>query len=48
MMSDENMSSERQTFYTLEELLAQCKPEPGCCEEDREWLDAKPVGRELI
>jgi antitoxin ChpS len=33
--------------YTLEELLSQCT-EADIAEEDREWLNAKPVGRELI
>jgi antitoxin ChpS len=33
--------------YTLEELLSQCT-DADFSEEDREWLDAKPVGRELI
>jgi antitoxin ChpS len=34
--------------YTLEELLAQCNPRAPRSKEDREWLDSKPVGRELI
>ena len=34
--------------YTLEELLAQCDPVAELTGEDREWLDAKPVGREVI
>ncbi|MDQ2945223.1 MAG: antitoxin [Acidobacteriota bacterium] len=34
--------------YTLEELLAQCNPKAPRSKEDREWLDSKPVGRELI
>jgi antitoxin ChpS len=33
--------------YTLEELLSKCL-DADIAEEDREWLDAKPVGRELI
>ena len=33
--------------YTLEELLSQCTA-ADFSEEDREWLNAKPVGRELI
>ncbi len=33
--------------YTLEELLSQCT-DADFSAEDREWLDAKPVGRELI
>ncbi|MDE0421681.1 MAG: antitoxin [Gammaproteobacteria bacterium] len=32
--------------YTLDELLAQCDAEPD--DEDRMWLDAKPVGTELL
>jgi antitoxin ChpS len=34
--------------YTLEELLAQCNPKAARSKEDREWLDSKPVGGELI
>ncbi|MBB4142837.1 AbrB/MazE/SpoVT family DNA-binding domain-containing protein [Rhizobium rhizoryzae] len=34
--------------YTLEELLAQCDPEAAPPAEDREWLDAEPVGNELL
>jgi antitoxin ChpS len=34
--------------YTLSELLAECDPKARRTKEDREWLDAKPVGRELI
>jgi antitoxin ChpS len=42
--------------YTLDELLAQCNPKvPGSKQSSkqgskrkREWLDGKPVGRELI
>jgi antitoxin ChpS len=34
--------------YTLEELLAQCNPKAPRNKEDREWLDSKPVGGELI
>ncbi len=34
--------------YTLEELLAQCNPKAPRGKEDREWLDSKPVGGELI
>jgi antitoxin ChpS len=33
--------------YTLDELLAQCDPSAELTAEDREWLDAKPVGNEL-
>jgi antitoxin ChpS len=34
--------------YTLDELLAQCNPRAPRSKEDREWLDNKPVGAELI
>jgi antitoxin ChpS len=34
--------------YTLGELLAQCDPSAGMNTEDREWLDAEPVGDELL
>ncbi|GAA5105581.1 AbrB/MazE/SpoVT family DNA-binding domain-containing protein [Bartonella jaculi] len=39
-----------QTFpsYTLGELLAQCNSSDDLADEDMEWLDAKPVGRELL
>jgi antitoxin ChpS len=34
--------------YTLDELLAQCDASAEVSVEDREWLDARPVGRELL
>jgi antitoxin ChpS len=34
--------------YTLGELLAQCDASAELTTEDRDWLDAKPVGRELL
>jgi antitoxin ChpS len=34
--------------YTLDELLAQCDPSADLTAEDREWLDAPAVGRELL
>jgi antitoxin ChpS len=34
--------------YTLDELLAQCDPKAPRSKQEREWLDSKPVGRELI
>jgi antitoxin ChpS len=33
--------------YTLEELLAQCNAAEISSDENREWLDLKPLGREL-
>jgi antitoxin ChpS len=38
----------RRPRYTLDELLKQCNPKAARVKEDREWLEAKPVGRELI
>ena len=34
--------------YTLDELLAQCDPKAPRSKEEREWLDDKPVGGELL
>ena len=34
--------------YTLDELLARCDSKCRRTKEEREWLDNKPVGRELI
>ena len=39
---------QRRPRYTLEELLAQCDLSADLTQEDREWLDAKPVGSELL
>jgi hypothetical protein len=37
-----------QPRYTLAELMAQCDLDQPMTDEDREWLDAPPVGREGI
>ena len=34
--------------YTLDELLAQCDEPAGPLAGDRDWIDAKPVGNELL
>jgi len=34
--------------YTLDELLAQCDASAELTAQEREWLDAPAVGRELI
>jgi antitoxin ChpS len=34
--------------YTLAELLAECDASAELTSEDREWLDARPVGDELF
>jgi antitoxin ChpS len=42
------VAPQKRKRYTLEELLAQCDPKAPISEEDREWFDSKPVGREII
>lgn len=39
---------QRTRHYKLEDLLAQCDPQAELTAEDHEWLDAKPVGNELL
>jgi antitoxin ChpS len=39
---------QRRRRYTLDELLAQCDHAAEPAQEDREWLDVRPVGRELL
>jgi antitoxin ChpS len=39
---------ENRPRYTLDQLLAQCHPRARRSKEDQEWLDAPPVGRELL
>ena len=34
--------------YSLNELLAQCDESAALSTEDRDWLDAEPVGNELL
>lgn len=34
--------------YTLDELLAQCDASAQISAEDREWLDTRPIGGELL
>ena len=34
--------------YTLDELLAQCDETAAADHEDRAWLEARPVGNELL
>ena len=34
--------------YSLDELLAQCDVSAEISEEDRAWLENRPVGRELL
>lgn len=37
-----------QRRYSLDELLARCRPSRRRTKEEREWLSSPPVGRELI
>lgn len=34
--------------FSLDDLMAQCEASAELSAEDREWLDAEPVGRELL
>ena len=34
--------------YSLDELLAQCDPSAEMTKEDKDWVNSKPIGRELI
>ena len=38
----------RRPRYTLDELLTQCKPKARRSKEEREWLDDKPAGCEIV
>jgi antitoxin ChpS len=38
----------RRKRYSLDELLAQCRPPAKRSRQDREWLTGRAVGRELI
>lgn len=39
---------QRRRRYTLDELLAQCNPKARRVKSEKEWLDSKPLGGELI
>ncbi|MBP2548130.1 antitoxin ChpS [Neorhizobium galegae] len=34
--------------YTLEELVAQCDPDAPQTQEDSEWMNDPPAGREIL
>ncbi len=42
------VEAQKRPRYTLDELLAKCDPKAPRRKEDREWLDAPPVGDEII
>ena len=38
----------RKPHYALDELLSQCDSSVPLPQEDRDWLDSAPIGRELL
>ena len=48
LLSSNDATLQQRPRYTLEDLLAQCHPNALRSEEEREWLDDKPAGGELI
>ncbi len=42
------VEQQKKPRYTLDELLAQCRPRTRRTREERMWLRGKRVGRELI
>ncbi|HEY1744203.1 MAG TPA: hypothetical protein VGG18_13625 [Granulicella sp.] len=45
---DHLLLARRRSHYTLEQLLQEHAKIADQLEDDRAWLDAKPVGRELL
>jgi antitoxin ChpS len=48
MQADQGKLIVRRRKYTLQQLLDQCDFSIPMSEEEREWIDAPAVGRELI
>lgn len=48
--TEKNGESESQKHpgYSLSGLLAQCDPDAEISKEDREWINAPPVGKEIL
>jgi antitoxin ChpS len=42
------LEAQNRPRYTLDELLSQCDSSLQLNREDNEWIDAKPVGSELL
>jgi len=42
------VGAQRRPHYSLDELLSQCDAVAEFSSEDREWIDAEPVGKELL
>lgn len=39
---------QKRLHYSLAELLAQCDPHAEISDEEREWVSALPVGKEIL
>ncbi|MBM7345258.1 AbrB/MazE/SpoVT family DNA-binding domain-containing protein [Pantoea coffeiphila] len=39
---------QKRPHYSLDELLAQCDPHAEISEEDREWVNASALGKEVL
>lgn len=44
----EETESQKRPCYSLARLLAQCDPDAEISKEDRKWIDAPPVGKEIL
>ena len=43
------IAPKKRPSYTLDELLAKCKPgDLAPKKQDRDWLESRPVGKELL
>ncbi len=42
------VEARRRPRYTLDQLLAQCNPKARRGRRDKEWIESKPIGRELL
>ncbi|EBU4215305.1 hypothetical protein E0547_06790 [Salmonella enterica subsp. enterica] len=40
--------SQKHPGHSLSGLLAQCDPDAEISKEDREWINAPPVGKEIL
>jgi len=42
------VEAQQRPHFTLDELLARCKPRAARTKQEREWLNGRPVGGELL
>lgn len=42
------MESNQRPHYSLNDLLSQCDDSADISQEDQEWLNNKPINRELL